>query len=160
MIKHQIFVNKHLPVQTQRNEINISVGYSVCLNLLIKIILQQCHWRNSSVAFYHFSAWYYFLPRCIYCLFHILNGITYTEAQRFKAQHCTPIELLSRQFLMNSPKFEINYFSKTSLDSYFKLTSDFFLKSVPQQGGKIRRGNHRAKYWKSWFFVWFQLQQL
>ena len=23
MIKHQIFVNKHLPVQTQRNEINI-----------------------------------------------------------------------------------------------------------------------------------------
>ena len=38
MIKHQIFVNKHLPVQTQRNEMNICKEYSVCSDLLIKIL--------------------------------------------------------------------------------------------------------------------------
>ena len=29
-------------------------------------------------------------------------------------------------------KSQINYFSKTSLDDYFKLTSDISLQSVPQ----------------------------
>ena len=38
MIKHQILVNKHLPVHTQRNEINISKGHSVYSNLLIKTL--------------------------------------------------------------------------------------------------------------------------
>ena len=46
MIKHQIFVNKHLPVQTQR-KVNISKRYSTCSNLLIKL-LQQYHWGNYS----------------------------------------------------------------------------------------------------------------
>ena len=41
MIKHQIFVNKHLPVQTQR-KVNISKRNWICSNLLIKI-LKQCH---------------------------------------------------------------------------------------------------------------------
>ena len=40
MIKHHIFVNKHLPVQTQQ-KVNSSKRYSICSNLLIKI-LQQC----------------------------------------------------------------------------------------------------------------------
>ena len=31
-------------------------------------------------------------------------------------------------------KTQINYFSKTSLDGYFMLTSDIFVKSVSQQG--------------------------
>ena len=43
MIKQQNFVNKHLPVQTQRNK--ISKRYSICSHLLKKK-LQQCHWRN------------------------------------------------------------------------------------------------------------------
>ena len=33
MIKHQIFVNNHLPVQTQR-KVNISKRNSICSNLL------------------------------------------------------------------------------------------------------------------------------
>ena len=37
MIKHQIFVNKHLPVQTQR-KVDISKRYSICSNLLIKLL--------------------------------------------------------------------------------------------------------------------------
>ena len=34
MIKHHIFVNKHLSVQTQRKVINISKRNSICSNLL------------------------------------------------------------------------------------------------------------------------------
>ena len=46
----------------------------------------------------------------------MLNGITYTEAKiQSIALHL--IRLLSRQ---------INYFSETSLDGYFKLTSDIY----------------------------------
>ena len=48
MIKHQIFVNKHLTVQAQR-KVNISKRYSICSNVSIKL-LQQCHLRNYSVA--------------------------------------------------------------------------------------------------------------
>ena len=47
MIIPQIFVNKRLPNQTQRNK--HQKRYSICSNLLIKI-LQQCHRRNSSVV--------------------------------------------------------------------------------------------------------------
>ena len=47
MIKHQMFVNKHLPAQTQQ-KVNISKRYSICSNFLIKL-QQQCHWRNYSV---------------------------------------------------------------------------------------------------------------
>ena len=42
LVKNQIFVNKYLPVQTQRHEINICKGYSFCSNLLKKIP-QECH---------------------------------------------------------------------------------------------------------------------
>ena len=47
---------------------------------------------------------------------------------------------------------EVNYFSKTSLVGSFKMKSDISLKSVPQQGGKITRANHRAKHGKIRFF--------
>ena len=36
MIKHQIFVNKHLPVQTQR-KVNISKRYSIFSNIINKV---------------------------------------------------------------------------------------------------------------------------
>ena len=52
MIKHQNFVNKDLPGQAQR-KVNISKRYSLCSNLLIKL-LQQCHSRNYSVVFITF----------------------------------------------------------------------------------------------------------
>ena len=38
---NKIFADKHLPVQTQRN-VNVRERYSICSNLLIKL-LQQCH---------------------------------------------------------------------------------------------------------------------
>ena len=62
------------------------------------------------------------------------------------------MELLSINFLGILQNLQINYFSKTSLGGYFKLTSDIFLESVRQQGDKIRRENHRPKHWKIWFF--------
>ena len=37
------------------------------------------------------------------------------------------IELLSREFLGIAQKLKINYFSKMSLDGYFKLSSDISL---------------------------------
>ena len=46
MIKHQFFVNKHLPVQTQ-GIINSNKRYSICLNLLIKIPLYTI--KNNTV---------------------------------------------------------------------------------------------------------------
>ena len=53
-------------------------------------------------------------------------------------------------------KLQINYFSKTSLNGYFKLRSDISFKSVPQQGWKNRRANRGAKHKKAFFFIWFQ----
>ena len=41
MIKYQIFIDKHLPVQTQW-KVNISKKYAICSNLLTKL-LQQFH---------------------------------------------------------------------------------------------------------------------
>ena len=63
----------------------------------------------------------------------MLNGVTYTDAEiESTALHL--LELLSRQFLGNSPKITNQLFFKNLFDGYFKLTSDISLKSVPQQG--------------------------
>ena len=63
----------------------------------------------------------------------MLNGVTYTDAEiESTALHL--LELLSRQFLGNSPKITNQLFFKSLIDGYFKLTSDISLKSVPQQG--------------------------
>ena len=58
---------------------------------------------------------------------------TYAEIQS-TALHL--FELLSRvdNFLGILRKPQTNYFSKTSLDGYFMLTSDISVKLVPQQG--------------------------
>ena len=53
--------------------------------------------------------------------------------QRFKAQRST----LSNNFLEILQKLQINYFKKTSLDGYFKLATDIFLKLVAKQGWEI-----------------------
>ena len=76
----------------------------------------------------------------------------YTDAKiQSTALHL--FELLSRHSFMGIlQKSQINYFSKTSLDGYFELTSDISLKSVPQQGWKIRSAHHGAKHWKIWFY--------
>ena len=50
-----------------------------------------------------------------------------SNTERCSLPHVT--ELLSVQFLENCPTI-INYFGKTSLDGYFKLSSDISLKSV------------------------------
>ena len=48
------------------------------------------------------------------------------KKQRFKAQHST----LSNNLLGILQKVQINFLKKTSLDCYFKLTTDISLKSV------------------------------
>ena len=70
----------------------------------------------------------------------------------FKAQYCAFLNSWVDNFLVVLRKSQINYFSKTSLNGYFKLTSDIPVKSVLQQGWKIKRENHGAKHWKIWFF--------
>ena len=42
----------------------------------------------------------------------------------------------------------------TPLDGFFKLTSYISLKSVPQQGWKIKRENHGTKHLKILFFLY------
>ena len=144
MIKHQIFVNKHVLPQTQR--INIIKRFLICSNLSTKI-LQQYHWHNSSVVIITFQQDIsYFASPCFYQLFRMLNCVTYTEAETQKAAPHL-IELLSRIF----KKLQINHFSKPFLDGYFKLKSDISLKSVPQQGCKIRKKNHVTKHQKICF---------
>ena len=55
---------------------------------------------------------------------------TYTQAEiQSTAQHL--IELLRSIFWGIFRKLQIDYFSKTSLDGRFKLTSDTFIKSMP-----------------------------
>ena len=53
--------------------------------------------------------------------------------QRYKAQRSN----LSNKFLEILQKLKINDFKKTSLDGYFKLTTDISLKLVSKQGWKI-----------------------
>ena len=84
MIKHQFFVNKHLPVQTQ-GIINSNKRYSICLNFV-----------NKDTFIYH------------------------------KEQHRT----LPNNFLGILQNLQINHLLKTTLDGYFKLATDFSLKSV------------------------------
>ena len=60
---------------------------------------------------------------------HLINGVTYIYA-KIQSTTLHLFELLSRQFPGDFPKSQINYFSKTSLDAYFKLTSDISLKSA------------------------------
>ena len=71
---------------------------------------------------------------------------------RFKAQHCTFSNSSVDNFLGILQKSQINYFSKTSLDGYFKLKSDISLKSVPQHGWKVMRPHHEAKQWKIYIY--------
>ena len=61
----------------------------------------------------------------------MLNDVTYTKAEiQSTALHL--IELLRRQFLANSPKITNQLSSKVSVDGYFNLKRDIFLKTVPQ----------------------------
>ena len=50
--------------------------------------------------------------RCIYCLFLMLNGVTYTEAE-IQSTALLLIELLRRQFLANSQKITNQLFFKS-----------------------------------------------
>ena len=53
----------------------------------------------------------------------------YTEADIY-SPGLHHIKLLRKQFILGIlRKLQINYFFKTSLDEYFELTSDIFLKS-------------------------------
>ena len=65
---------------------------------------------------------------------------------------CFQLSAFTVNFLEILEKSQINYFSKRSLDGYFNLSCNISLKSVPQQGWKIRRARHGAKHWKIWFF--------
>ena len=60
-------------------------------------------------------------------IIHMLNGITCADAE-IQTTVLNLFELLSRQFLGILQKLQMNYFSNTSLDGYFKLTSDISLK--------------------------------
>ena len=127
MIKHQFFVNEHLPVQTQR-EGNTSKTYSICSNLIIKI-LQQCRWRNYSVIIITFRRG---ISLHLVVLLFILLAKSYKK-QRFKAQHPT----LSNNFLGFLQNLQLSCFWKTSRDGDFKRTNNIFLKSVVLKGWKI-----------------------
>ena len=79
------------------------------LKFLIKdtTVINILFWRCS----YHFRHDITFASRCFYCLFHMLNGVTYTDAKiQNTALHL--FELLSRQFLENSPKITNQIFFK------------------------------------------------
>ena len=106
MAKHQILVNKHLPIQAPRNKHwqRISDLFKLIKKdtTVINILFLHCC--------YHFSAWY-FAFWCFYCK--ILNGITYTYAEtQSTALHL--FELLSRidNFLGILRKSQIMKFEK------------------------------------------------
>ena len=107
----------------------MSKGYSICSNLIIKI-LQQSHWRNIWCCCFRVLTWYRFPPWCFCCLLYMLNGVTYTEVElQSTAPHL--IELFSRQFLRNSPKITNQLFFKSFFRWLLWLTSGISLESVP-----------------------------
>ena len=120
----------------------------ICSNLLVKI-LYQCHWRNSSVAVISFRhcilVYLLFISHAKWCNVHRSR-----HSKHSTAPYRTVTETISREF----KKLQINYSSKVSVDGYFSLTSDIFLKTVLQQCWEIRRPNHRAKQWKIWSFLY------
>ena len=105
MIKHQFFVIKHLPVQTQR-ERNTSKRYSICSNLIIKI-LQQCRWRNYGVIIITFR---HGISLHLVVLLFILLAKSYKK-QRFKTHHPT----LSNNFLGFLQNLQLSCFWKAVL---------------------------------------------
>ena len=101
------FVNKHLLVATPRNKHQRGMFDLFKLinkdTTVIDILFQRCC--------YHFWLDITFASRCFYCLFHMLIGVTYTDAKiQNTALHL--FELLSRQFLENSPKITNQIFFK------------------------------------------------
>ena len=68
---------------------------------------------------------------------------------RFKVQPCSFWNSSVENFFGNFPKSQINYFSKSSFDAYFKLTGDISLKLARL---KNQSANHGAKHRKIWFF--------
>ena len=123
MIKHQIFVSKYLLAQTPRNKHQQRIFDLLKLinkdtTVIINILFQCCC--------HHFSAQYYVASGHFYCLLHIING----KRTQMPSTALHFFELLSRQFLGNFPKTTNQLFFKTSLDAYFKLTSDISPKSA------------------------------
>ena len=102
MIKHQMFVNKHLPVQTQR-KINISTRHSIDVIIVLILSLFDMILVCTLVVllFIPLAKWY--------------------KKQRFKAQHST----LSNNLLRILQKLQINFFKKT-----LWMVTDISLKSV------------------------------
>ena len=89
------------------NETNISKGYFIYSNLLIG------YYTNAiDVILVLLLSVFGIAYQCIYCLFLMLNGITYIEAKiQSAALHL--IELLRRQFLGTSPKIANQLFFKS-----------------------------------------------
>ena len=104
----------------------MSKGYSICSNLIIKI-LQQCHWRNSGAVVISFrhditSHLLLFTLHAKWC--------NYTEVEiQSTAPHF--IELLSRQFFRNSPKITNQLFFKSFFGWLLWQTSGISFESVP-----------------------------
>ena len=59
-----------------------------------------------------------------------IHNVASTLIWRCATQHCTFSNSCVDNFLWIFRKLQINYFSETSLDTYFKLTSDISLKST------------------------------
>ena len=59
-----------------------------------------------------------------------IHNVVSTLIWRCATQHCTFSNSWVDNFLGIFRKLQINYFSETSLDTYFKLTSDISLKSA------------------------------
>ena len=138
--------NKHLLIQTPRNKL-----YQRIFDLF-KLINKETTVIHTILALLlSFSAWYYvrisvlllFIPYAEWC----------NQMPRFKAQHCTFSNSWVHNFLGILRKSQINYFSKTSLDVYFKLTSDISLHSRAGKSGGHAMGQNTGK---SYCFVLFK----
>ena len=89
MIKHQVFVNKHLPVQTQRKE-NISKRYSIYSNLL------KSYYSNATdIIIVLLLSLFDMTLVCTSLVLLFIPLAKWYNKQRFKAQQCT----LSKNFL-------------------------------------------------------------